>query len=145
MAPQLATVDVTLNAFYGAPMLSPTTRSFQNQNKDRIKGYSIRIANFHDLEVLVDKIMIEQTTAVLELDGSEIPKKIGSNLDELKAKLCEESRTSRLWCQYLDYVNQIKNFIAAERTGDWHLHVATVRKMINLFATTGHFNYAKRY
>ena len=30
MAPQLATVDVTLNAFYGAPMLSPTTRSLQN-------------------------------------------------------------------------------------------------------------------
>ena len=30
MAPQLATVDVALNAFYGAPMLSPTTRSLQN-------------------------------------------------------------------------------------------------------------------
>ena len=30
MAPQLATVDVTLNAFYGIPMLSPTTRSLQN-------------------------------------------------------------------------------------------------------------------
>ena len=30
VAPQLATVDVTLNAFYGIPMLSPTTRSLQN-------------------------------------------------------------------------------------------------------------------
>ena len=30
MAPQLATVDVALNAFYGIPMLSPTTRSLQN-------------------------------------------------------------------------------------------------------------------
>ena len=29
MAPQLATVDVALNAFYGYPMLSPTTRSLQ--------------------------------------------------------------------------------------------------------------------
>ena len=27
MAPQLETVDVALNAFYGYPMLSPTTRS----------------------------------------------------------------------------------------------------------------------
>ena len=27
MAPQLATVEVTLNAFYGAPTLSPTSRS----------------------------------------------------------------------------------------------------------------------
>ena len=32
MAPQLATVDVALNAFYGYPMLSPTTRSQQNKN-----------------------------------------------------------------------------------------------------------------
>ena len=30
MAPQLATVEVALNAFYGYPMLSPTTRSLQN-------------------------------------------------------------------------------------------------------------------
>ena len=29
MAPQLATVNVALNAFYGYPMLSPTTRSLQ--------------------------------------------------------------------------------------------------------------------
>ena len=32
MAPQLETVDVALNAFYGYPMLSPTTRSQQNKN-----------------------------------------------------------------------------------------------------------------
>ena len=32
MAPQLATVDVALNAFYGTPMLSPTTISQQNKN-----------------------------------------------------------------------------------------------------------------
>ena len=30
MAPQLATVDVALNAFYGYPMLSPTTTTLQN-------------------------------------------------------------------------------------------------------------------
>ena len=29
MAPRLATVDVTLNTFYGRPMLSPTTRSLK--------------------------------------------------------------------------------------------------------------------
>ena len=32
MAPQLATVDVALNAFYGIPMLSPTTRSIPEDN-----------------------------------------------------------------------------------------------------------------
>ena len=36
MAPQVATVDVTLNAFYGYPMLSPTTRSLQNYKTEVI-------------------------------------------------------------------------------------------------------------
>ena len=43
MAPQLATVDVALNAFYGYPMLSPTTRS-QKTSFD-----SIARANEHRL------------------------------------------------------------------------------------------------
>ena len=38
MALQLATVDVTLNAFYGYPMLSPTTRFLQNSKTEVISG-----------------------------------------------------------------------------------------------------------
>ena len=30
-----------------------------------------------------------------------------------------------------------------ERTGDWNLHLVSVSKMLNLFAATGHINYAK--
>lgn len=37
----------------------------------------------------------------------------------------------------------MKDYIAAERTGNWHLHLATVRKMVCLFAATAHINYAK--
>ena len=41
-------------------------------------------------------------------------------------------------------INQtLKLFIRAERTGDWNLHLISVGKMINLFAATGHINYAK--
>ena len=37
----------------------------------------------------------------------------------------------------------MKDYISAERTGNWHLHLQTVQKMINLFAATAHINYAK--
>ena len=37
----------------------------------------------------------------------------------------------------------VKRFIRAERTGDWCSHLHVVSEMLNLFAATGHFNYAK--
>ena len=37
----------------------------------------------------------------------------------------------------------MKLFIRAERTGNWKLHLVAIKRMINLFAATGHMNYAK--
>ena len=64
-------------------------------------------------------------------------------LDEYKDNLSSSSRTARLWIQYLDYINTVKLFIRAARTGNWSLHLESVRKMLNLLAATGHIHYAK--
>ena len=37
----------------------------------------------------------------------------------------------------------VKKFIRAERRGDWCFHLNAISKKLNLFAATGHFNYAK--
>jgi hypothetical protein len=57
--------------------------------------------------------------------------------------LWQESRTCKLWLQYMDYVNVLKLFIIAERTGNWMLHLFAVKGMLNLFAATGHNQYTK--
>ena len=57
--------------------------------------------------------------------------------------LQEKSRTARLWLQYVEYVETCINFIRASRTGDWKLHLYAISKMTNLYAATGHINYAK--
>ena len=57
--------------------------------------------------------------------------------------MSSQSRTAKLWIQYLDYVDLVKMFVRAERTGNWSLHLVAVSRMINLFAATGHINYAK--
>ena len=44
---------------------------------------------------------------------------------------------------YMSYIDLVKDFIRAERTGDWNMHLNTVRKMLHLFSATGHLNYAK--
>jgi hypothetical protein len=64
-------------------------------------------------------------------------------LEELKTALTFQSRTAQLWISYMRYVELVKTFIVAERTGNWLLHLDTVAKMLPLFASTGHGNYAK--
>ena len=61
----------------------------------------------------------------------------------LKTTLEENSRTAKLWIQYIDQVDTIKLFIRAERTGDWNFHLIAVGKMLNIIAASGHHNYAK--
>lgn len=69
--------------------------------------------------------------------------KVRGELSKLKATLMEKSRTAKLWLVYMEYVHLVKMFIFAERTSDWELHLFTLQKMLNLFAATGHINYAK--
>ena len=64
-------------------------------------------------------------------------------LEKLKQFRSQESRTAKLWVQYLSYIQITKDFIRAERTGNWSLHLQSVSNMLNLFAATGHVHYAK--
>ena len=73
----------------------------------------------------------------------EIIEKLNCALEKLIDRLGESSRTAKLWIQYIRYIDIVKYFIAAERTGNWQNHLESTAKMLNLFATTGHSNYAK--
>ena len=44
---------------------------------------------------------------------------------------------------YIYYVEVVKMLIGAERFGYWNFHVVAISKMLNLFAATGHINFAK--
>jgi hypothetical protein len=61
----------------------------------------------------------------------------------LKATLEAGCKTAKLWLRYVQYIQNVKLRICAERTGDWTLHLVSVSRMLNLFAATGHNNYAK--
>ncbi|ELU08869.1 hypothetical protein CAPTEDRAFT_206056 [Capitella teleta] len=54
----------------------------------------------------------------------------------------ERSRTGRLWLNYMEQVSLIKQFIYAERTGDWALHLNSIRQMIPYFYAARHIAYA---
>ena len=75
-------------------------------------------------------------------DVSIIVEKVENAIKNWKKEMTE-FRTANYWYQYVQYVSIAKTFIRAERTGDWHLHLSSVEKMLNLFAATGHVHYAK--
>ena len=77
-------------------------------------------------------------------DGTkEMLAQIGKLLEDKKAQLANRNRTAKLWIQLLDYIDTILLFIRAERLADWEMHLTATHAMLNLFAATGHFNYAK--
>ena len=49
-------------------------------------------------------------------------------------------RTTALW---LHIINIVCKFIRAERLGDWHFYLSTLREMLPNFAVYGHSNYTK--
>ena len=44
---------------------------------------------------------------------------------------------------YLDMIDILCSFIKAERTGDWVLHLQSMRAMLPFLGASGHFSYVK--
>ena len=70
-------------------------------------------------------------------------REIGAALEKRMQELRERSRTAKHWLQYLHHIQVLKRFIIAERTSSWSLHLQSTADMLNLFAASGHLNYAK--
>ena len=116
-----------------------------------------RQANNQDLESVEDKLggteiekihdfydgIKDKSIPVANVDQSNELVKLENCLINYKESLAKTSRTAKLWLQYIEYVEIVKLFIRAERTGNWNLHLVAVGNMMNLFAATGHINCAK--
>ena len=81
------------------------------------------------------------TVPVAEVCAAEVLTRIQTKLNEEKAKM--DMPTSLLWIQYLDMVDILCRFLKAERTGNWSLHLQSIREMLPFFAASGHTLHAK--
>ena len=62
---------------------------------------------------------------------------------DIKKKELANHPTARLWLHYMDMVALLRQFIEAERTGNWELHLQSLRDMLPFYAAAGHNLYAK--
>lgn len=65
-----------------------------------------------------------------DVASSEAVVSLAACLEKALAKAALISRTCKLWCQYINQVSLMQLFIRAERTGDWQLHLNTVKENI---------------
>ena len=95
-----------------------------------------------DILQIYDRIIAETTFQVPENDIDSATQKLMLKMAQ-KREATKEARTSKLWFQYLDMVAILHQFIRAERTGDWDLHLKSLAAMLPYLAASGHNLYTK--
>ena len=111
-------------------------------NGDSDECNALSQANVDALRQLYDGAM-DETYNLQELEPPQCLVQLGNSLEDLKVALSANSRTAKLWLQYMKHVQMLKAFLRAERTSNWQLHLVSLSEMLKLFAATGHSNYAK--
>ena len=76
------------------------------------------------------------------LQGSDVLLEIRQAIENSK-KILSTKPTAKLWLQYLEMIQILQQFIKAERTGNWQLHLSSLRNMLPFLAAAGHNNYTK--
>jgi len=105
------------------------------------KSFNLQPHELSVLQELSDKFSMESLT-LQEIDTDEGLASLKKNIEFL-IKEMGKSKTAQLRVQYVSMVNITKNFICAERTGDWDLHLSYVRNILPYFHACGRHLYAK--
>ena len=109
--------------------------------EDSIQQFKMNEDDLLEIENACSQVYEE--TSTLEEVNIKAVKKLDSGTEALKRYFSQESRTGKLWIQYMECIDIIRNYIRAARTSDWNLYLITLEKMIDVFAATGRINYAK--
>jgi hypothetical protein len=78
-----------------------------------------------------------------ELETQSVITEVEEIVNERKNLLNRENRTSRMWLLYLEMVKIARDLVMADRTRSWELHVNAVRRCLEVFGASGHYNYMK--
>ena len=127
---QLPTYDVDRKCYAGD--------SNDEQFPDEISEY-VDANDAAELHTLAEQIEQNKDNTLT----SETSLKFCKATARCKEYLSENSRTTQLWIKCIHYKNVLKQFIGAERTGNWQNYLMVVCQMLNLFSATAHFQYAK--
>ena len=68
--------------------------------------------------------------------------KLNNKINEWKQSM-EGYKTAKLWLQYMEMVQILRDFIRSARAGNWALYLHSLQEMLPFLASSGHNNYTK--
>ena len=87
--------------------------------------------------------LLNQDMEASDVAEDEYIKQLGLVISQVLDRAASESRTVKLWVPYIQQVALMQHFIRAVQTGNWEIHLYSVRQMIPHFHAAGHLHYAK--
>ena len=126
------TIDMAMNN------IEPESNADSAQDREESVTYSDEITESVNL---LDSF-VNGETSLKDIENSKALVLVKEKMD-LFRESCKKYRTANLWFQYMDMLAILRQFIRAERTGDWRLHLESLKAMLPFFAASGHNLYAK--
>ena len=123
-----------------------------NKNSDVITALNIneQAAHVHTNTVaeeamkLFDNLM-KHEVILANVESHENVKNIVQLLDAKLEDISKRTEPHNCELKHNKMLGILRKFVKAERTGNWMLHLQTVRDMLSCFAATGHNTYTKSW
>ncbi|CAG2232857.1 unnamed protein product [Mytilus edulis] len=145
-----ALTALILSNIYGIPVPKIEVNSEENAEGNLTQTYDTSKVQIHDTCYTEE---MSHATDLLDLflkgDVCLADVNQSNSLDTIKDKIQQfrhsrsKYKTANLWFQYMDMICILRDFIKAERTGNWTLHLESLKAMLPYFTASGHNLYAK--
>ena len=86
----------------------------------------------HVIDKLLDGII-----SVTELGENNAVKTLNKRIQAFKDSF-DQNRTAKLWIECMNMIDLLRQFITAERSGHWLLHLKSLQQMLPYLAASGH-------
>ena len=148
-------VDAALNGLMLADMFNVHLPTKTGVPDNRVEGDSVTsmdtnpqvtdVSSVSDLDKAMEiyEQVMDGTISSEEASQSDVLVRIKDCLKKHITSTKMTSRTSALWCQYMDMQDILRKYICAERTGNWSLHLQAIQDMLPYLAASGHNLYTK--
>lgn len=138
-------VDTTLHAMlackiFAIPLQSEDESEDKENKDDGQENHENTVLK--DTSFLFDQFINGDISLDTLIQNEKVDRILHQVTDEIK-NLMATKRTASLWIQYSNMVQLLRNYIAAERTGSWELHLKCIQDMLPYLAAAGHNLYTK--
>ena len=117
-------------------LLWESFESWTMEQGDDTEAFSELSSCINDICKAINEDQHEQARTSC-LEGKAMMKAMRQKLDQF-TQVNLDSPTSKLWIMYLDMIGILKRFIAAERSGNWNLHIQATEEMLPYIVSAGH-------